>query len=324
MPLQISVCFAPDSGAERWAQALAAAPALQRWQPSAHVWRAEAPHAAPPADYAVVWRPPQAFFDAQPGLKGIFNAGAGVDALHGLQLPAGAALVRLVDAGMASQMADHALWAVLHHQRRMDVYQAQAAAGQWLAHAPQDKADWPVGVLGFGALGQVVAPALAQRGFAVRAWARQPRGSTVPPGLVGAVHHGPAGLADLLRASRVLICLLPLTAATHGLLNRSNLALLQPGALLVNLARGGHVVQADLLAALDDPAHPLDAAVLDVCEPEPAPPDHPLWRHPRITLTPHIAAATLRAESVAQMAQGMAALQRGERPRGWVDRSIGY
>ncbi len=324
MVMRICICFPPDQGAERWAQALAAAPELQPWQPQVEVWKADPKDAAESADYALVWRAPQAFFDAQPLLKGIFTAGAGVDALSGLRLPPAATLVRLVDAGMASQMADHALWAVLHHQRRMDAYQAQARSGQWQPHPPEDKADWPVGVLGFGVLGQAVAQALAQRGFAVRAWARTPREDAVPAGLTDAVYAGESGLVELLQASRVLICLLPLTPQTRGLLDKARLGALKPGALLVNLARGGHVVQADLMAALDDPAHPLTAAVLDVCEPEPAPPEHPFWHHPRIVLTPHIAAATLRAESVAQIAQGISALQRGERPSGWVPPQRGY
>ncbi len=257
-----------------------------------------------PADMAVVWKPSQAFFDAQPRLQAVFVAGAGVDALMTLRLPAHVAVVRLEDAGMAAQMIDYVSYGVLRFFREFDHYEQQAQQRQWRARAPQRRSDWPVGLLGYGALGQPVAAALQRMGFPVQAWARSAK-----PDAAVAVHVGQAGLPTFLRATRVLVCMLPLTPDTHHLINAHTLALLRPGACLINVARGGHVQEGDLLAALDQGQ--LHAALLDVCEDEPAAPSHRLWSHPRVTLTPHIAAATLREDAVAQIADKFRQLQRG-------------
>jgi glyoxylate/hydroxypyruvate reductase len=249
-----------------------------------------------PSDVAVVWKPNQAFFDAQPKLKAIFAAGAGVDALLRLSLPAGVPLVRLEDAGMSAQMVEYVCYGVLRFFRGFDRYEQQARQGQWLAHPPEKRSDWPVGLMGYGALGQPVAAALKHMGFPVRAWARSAK-----PNAEIEMHVGDEGLSAFLQGTRVLVCMLPLTDATRHIIGASTLSRLMPGACLINVARGGHVQEADLVAALD--AGRLQGALLDVCEVEPAAGDHPFWRHPRVQLTPHIAATTLRDEAVAQIAQ---------------------
>ncbi len=304
--IALTVCL--PEGAERWAtdlQALLPEAGVSAWQLG-----------APPADYALIWKPPPAFFAEQTLLRAAFAAGAGVDGLLALRPPPGLPIYRLEDAGMGVQMAEYVLAAVLRWYRGLDRYAEQAAQGRWQPQPPQQKSDWPVGLLGCGVLARPVIEALQQLHFPVQAWARTPR-----DGLGVPVHTGAAGLAALLQTSRVVVALLPLTAETRGLLSLERLALMQPGAYLINVARGGLIDEAALLQLLDS-GH-LAGAALDVCASEPAGPEHPFWRHPRIQLTPHIAAATLRDESLAQVVSKLRALLRGEMVSGLVG-SQGY
>ena len=298
-----------DTKAEPWLQGLAAAlpgADITVWQPG-----------APVADYAVVWAPPQQFLDEQQGIQALFNIGAGVDALLQRRLPPGARVVRLDDAGMAVQMAEYVCHAVIRHFREFDQYEASMRAGQWAYRKPRLRQDLPVGVMGLGVLGERVAKALAQFEFPVNGWSRSPK---VIDGI--RAFSGQDGFNDFLAASRVLVNLLPLTPETQDILNRDILARLQPGGYLVNVARGAHLVEDDLLALLDS-GH-LAGATLDVFRTEPLPVGHPFWNHPRITLTPHTSARTLRDESIAQIAGKIAALERGEAIAGVVDPVRGY
>ncbi len=306
--MRIAVCLT-DQRVEPWLEGLQAA------LPGAHVY-AWTP-GAPPADHAVVWAPPQAFIDGQPGLRTLFNIGAGVDALMKLRLPATLRVVRLDDAGMAVQMAEYVCHALIRHFREFDGYEADTAQGQWSFRKPRTRSEFPVGVLGLGVLGARVAQAVASFEFPVHGWSRTPRAL---PGVT--CHAGDAQLPAFLAATRVLVCLLPLTPATTGLLRHETLSQLRPGAYVINVARGAHLVDDDLLALLDS-GH-LVGATLDVFRTEPLPPDHPFWRHPKITITPHTSARTLRAESIAQIAGKIRALQRGEPVAGVVDPLRGY
>lgn len=269
------------------------------------------------ADYAVVWRAPQAFFDGATRLRAIFAAGAGVDALLALRLPAGVPVVRLEDAGMGAQMAEYVVQAVLHRFRSFDRYARQQSVSRWQAHPPESHADWPIGILGLGTLGVPVARALRQLGFPVAGWTRTPR--TLHD---ITCHHGREGLGHLLSGTRVLVDMLPLTPDTRDLIDGALLGALRPGAYFINVARGEHVVEADLLAALDSGR--LAGATLDVCRNEPAGEGHPFWAHPGIVLTPHIAAATLRPQAVRQIADGIGALERGDPVPGRVRPERGY
>lgn len=306
--MRITVCCT-DTKVAPWIAGLRAAlpgAQVEEWQPG-----------APQADHAMVWAPPQQFLDEQPGLKGIFNIGAGVDALMKLRLPPRALVVRLDDAGMSVQMAEFVCHAVIRHFRELDVYERDAAAGRWGFRKPRARADFPVGVLGLGVLGQRVAQALAAFEFPVRGWSRRPKE-------VAGIQcfAGPEQLDDFLAGTRVLVNLLPLTAETRDLLDRRTLGRLLPGGYLVNVARGAHLVESDLLALLDE-GH-LAGAALDVFRTEPLPAEHPFWRHPKITVTPHTSARTLREESVAQIARKILAFERGEPIAGVVDRHRGY
>ena len=283
--------------------------------PHAHV--SEWQPGAPQADVAVVWQPSQQFIDEQPGLKAMFNIGAGVDALLRLRLPAAMKIVRLDDAGMAVQMAEYVCHAVIRHFREFDLYEADVAKHQWVQRKPLVRGEFPVGVLGLGVLGERVARALRQFDFPVHGWSRSPRsveGVTC--------HAGQEGLPNFLSSCRVLVNLLPLTPETRDILNRETLSRLQPGGYVINVARGAHLVEEDLLALLGS-GH-LAGATLDVFRTEPLPADHPFWSHPKITITPHTSARTLREESIAQIAAKILAFERGEAVVGMVDPARGY
>ena len=272
-----------------------------------------------PADYAVVWQPPRAMLQTRTGLKGIFNLGAGVDGIMALgdALPAGVPVVRLDDAGMGVQMAEYVSHAVLHYFRRFDDYAMQQREGKWRFLKPHDKRDFGIGILGLGILGGRIAQALGEFGFTLHGWSRSPKDV---PGVT--CHAGEAGLDAFLAASRVLVCILPLTSETRGILNRATLEKLPKGAYVVNVARGGHLVEQDLLALVQS-GH-IAGATLDVFSEEPLPPAHPFWQEPRITITPHAAAVTLRGDSVRQIAGKIAQLERGEPIAGVVDPLKGY
>jgi glyoxylate/hydroxypyruvate reductase A len=272
---------------------------------------------APAADYAVVWAPPQAFLDEQPGLRAVFNIGAGVDALLKLRLPPTARVVRLDDAGMSVQMAEYVCHAVIRHFREFDGYEADVQQGRWSYRKPRSRADFAVGVMGLGVLGSRVAQALRVFEFPVNGWSRSPKALDGVRGF-----SGREGFNDFLAASRVLVNLLPLTPDTQDILNRDTLSRLQPGGYIVNVARGAHLVDEDLLALLDE-GH-LAGATLDVFRTEPLPAGHPFWAHPKITVTPHTSARTLRDESIAQIAGKIRALEQGEPIAGIVDPVRGY
>lgn len=306
--LNITICVAQTKH-EPWEQGLRAAlpgATVSTWKPG-----------DPPADHAVVWAPPQAFLDEQPGLKAMFNIGAGVDALMKLRLPSGCKVVRLDDAGMSVQMAEYVCHAVIRHFREFDGYEADVREGRWSYRKPRTRSEYPVGVMGLGVLGERVAHALGVFEFPVHGWSRSPK-------RIDGVqcHSGGDGFNTFLSSCRVLVNLLPLTSETTGILNRETLSLLQPGGYLVNVARGAHLVEEDLLALLEN-GH-MAGATLDVFRTEPLPAEHPFWTHPKVVVTPHTSARTLRDESIAQIAGKILAFERGEAIAGLVDPVRGY
>jgi len=306
-PLRISFCALTDP--LPWFEALC----KELPQTQLEAWSS----GAQPADYAIVWAPPQQFFDEQTQLKAVFNMGAGVDALLKRKIAAQLPIVRLNDAGMGVQMAEYVCHALIRHTRQFDVFEAQARAGQWNEPVPLERGHYPVGILGMGVLGERVARAVAALDFPVLAWSRSAKQVPGVTSLLGATQ-----LPAFLAQTRVLVNLLPLTLETENLLNRSTLTQLLPGAYLINVARGRHVVEEDVLALLDS-GH-LAGATLDVFRTEPLPPEHAFWRHPRVTVTPHIAGRTLVPETVAQIAGKIRALEAGLPIEGMVDRSRGY
>jgi glyoxylate/hydroxypyruvate reductase len=312
--MRISFCCS-DTKPQPWVDGLQAAfpeADVTLWSPGAGL-----------ADYAVVWQPPQQFFDEQPQLKGIFNIGAGVDALMKLRLPTGVPVVRLDDAGMSAQMAEFVCHAVIRHFRELDGYEADVAQGKWSYRKPRLRTDYPIGVMGLGVLGQRVGRALAQFDFPVNGWSRSPKAMEGVQCFSGEV--GGQGFHDFLAASRILVCLLPLTPDTQDIMNRDTLSRLRPGGYVINVARGAHLVEEDLLALVDSGY--LAGATLDVFRVEPLPADHPFWKHPKITVTPHTSARTLREESIAQIARKIRSLAGGapiSTLAGVVDPKKGY
>ena len=306
--MKITICFA-SLPPEPWVQA------VQQAFPAAEVYAWGS--GAPQADHAIVWAPPQQFIDEQSGLQALFNIGAGVDALLQLKLPSSLKVVRLDDAGMSVQMAEFVCHAVIRHFREFDGYDADTQAGKWSYRKPRSRADFAVGVMGLGVLGERVAKALQVFDFSVNGYSRSPKDL---PGI--RCFSGAQALPDFLAATRVLVNLMPLTPETENILNQSTLSQLQQGGYVINVARGKHLVDEDLLALIDS-GH-LAGAALDVFRTEPLPADHVFWQHPKITVTPHTSARTLREESIAQIVGKMQALQRGEPINGVVEHQRGY
>jgi glyoxylate/hydroxypyruvate reductase len=269
------------------------------------------------ADHAVVWSPPQAFIDEQTQLQNLFNIGAGVDALLKLQLPDKLNVVRLNDAGMSVQMAEYVCHAVIRYFREFEHYAQDAAAKRWSFRKPAVRSEFAVGILGAGVLGSKVAAALKQFEFPVNVWSRTAKAL---PGIQS--FAGQEQLSEFLNATRVLVNLLPLTSETENILNRANLSQLQPGAFLINVARGKHLLEQDLLDLLQE-GH-MAGATLDVFRTEPLPQDHAFWQHPKINITPHTSARTLRDESIAQIASKIKAVYAGQPIEGRVSRERGY
>jgi glyoxylate/hydroxypyruvate reductase A len=291
--------------------------ALQRALPGARIesWTAGS---VCEADYALLWKPPPALLEGLRGVKAVFNLGAGVDSIPDLAaIPRTAPLVRLDDAGMAEQMVEYVTHAALRHYREFDVYAEQQRGGLWQPRPRRSKGDFVVGILGAGVLGAAVAGALATLHFPVRTWSRARRA------VVGVTSFaGMAELDEFLSATHLLVCLLPLTRDTEGILDRKRLSRLPSGAYLVNVARGALLVDADLLLLLDT-GH-LAGATLDVFRDEPLPREHRFWHHPRVVLTPHVSAVTLVEESVQQIADKIRRLEAGLPISGVVDRDRGY
>ena len=274
-----------------------------------------------PVDYLAVWKPASQLLEKQTKLKGIVNLGAGVDALlNNPALPRGVPIVKLRDAGMAPLIADYVRYGVLHFQRDFDRYLAHESDASWREIAVVDKADWPVGVLGLGAIGAYVAQALVEDGFPVYGWSRSPKS------LDGiSCHHGDDGLPELLGKVRTLVTLLPDTAATHGIINAKTLAQLPEGASLINPGRGALIDESALLDALGPGQQEgrLRGAILDAFTEEPLPRSNPLWGHPRVRITPHMAGPTSMSAAIDQVVEALQAMENGEVIQ-TVDPQAGY
>jgi glyoxylate/hydroxypyruvate reductase A len=280
------------------------------------VWHAGMREAV--CDYAVLWAPPAALLAQLTHVKAIFLAGAGVDAvLKFSKVLPDAPIIRLGDAGMGVQMAEYVTHAVLRYFRRFDDYEKQARRGIWAPLPEFDKHEFTVGVLGMGVLGSRVLGALGHFGFPLRGWSRTPKNVD---GV--ACYAGMDSLAEFLAGTRVLVSMLPLTPETTNLLDRARLSLLPQGAYLINVARGALVAEPDLLTLIRS-GH-LAGATLDVFRNEPLPAPHPFWDEPRITMTPHISALTVRRDSVRQIAGKIGKLEHGEPVADVVDRTRGY
>ena len=286
-----------------WVDAVADGTSSERWRS---------------AEIAVVANPQPGRLAGCGQLKLIQSLWAGVDRLLAdTTLPTGVPLARMVDPAMNRAMAETATWAVLSLHRRAFDYAAQQRRTAWQP-LPQKRADEvSVLVLGLGEMGRTTARQLAGLGYAVTGWSARPH---VVDGVASVA--GWAALPAALGAADIVVNLLPLTAETRGLFDRARLAQMRPGAGLVNLARGAHVVEADLLAALNSGR--LGHAVLDVFDTEPLPTTHVFWFHPQVTVWPHAAAQTDLRTATAVVAANVEAIRRGEAPSHLVERARGY
>jgi len=269
-------------------------------------------------EYALAWKPEPGLLARFPNLKLIQSLGMGVDHIFVVpDLPAGVPVARLVDPDMVRQMGEYVIFAALRHHRRMDEYDANQRAGLWHQAGLRDTPLVRAGVLGLGAIGGDTAMKLAALGFQVAGWSRTPKS------LKGIESfHGDDGFAAFLQRTDILVCLLPLTPETLGILDAAAFAALPKGAYVINLARGGHVVEDDLLAAIDR-GH-IAGATLDVFQTEPLPDGHPFWAHPKIHVTPHIAGLTNPRTSAAQVIENIRRVRSGEAPLNLVDAARGY
>jgi glyoxylate/hydroxypyruvate reductase A len=277
-----------------------------------------------PADirYACVWKPPAGLLAGFPNLKAILSLGAGADdLLADPELP-DVPVVRIVDPDLTMRMTEYVVLHVLMYHRRQRLYDAQQRERRWLEHSQPVASEVVVGIMGLGVLGTSAAQMLQRIGFKVVGWSRTPKAL---PGVEA--FHGARGLEPFLRQSEILVCLLPATPATRGIVNLDLLHKLGrhgalQGAYLINAGRGALQVDADILAALEEGS--LAGAVLDVFPTEPLPIESPLWGHPKVTITPHNAAQAVPQTLAMSVLQQIDRIERGHPPENTIDRAIGY
>ncbi|MBI5275778.1 MAG: glyoxylate/hydroxypyruvate reductase A [Burkholderiales bacterium] len=267
--------------------------------------------------FLCAWEPPAQIAETFPQLEVLFSVGAGVDQFDFSALPADLAIVRMVEPGLTACMCEYVSWAVLSLHREMPAYLRQQRRSVWQEHPVRPAGTRRVGVMGMGALGRAALAQLRLLGFDCAGWSRSMHNV---PGV--RCFAGDAQLDEFLAATDILVCLLPLTPQTRGILSRRVFDALPEGAALVNAARGGHVVEDDLLSALERGR--LSAAILDVCEPEPLPQGHAFWDHPRIWLTPHVAASTQAETAIESLLDNLRRHEAGLPLEGAVDRARGY
>ncbi len=297
--------------------------ALRQLAPQVPVWQDAETAPADEVEAVLAWRLKPGWLARWPRLRVLCSTGAGVEKLLVPDLPAQLPVTRTVDPQQAQALAQYTLAAVLRHLRQLPLYAAQQAQSTWKRHPQRPRMESRMGVLGQGEVGQAVARAALALGLPVSLWGRARRGI---PGVTDAVGvHQWAGAEELpllLQDSAVLVNTLPLTTATQGLLDRRLLGLLPRGAHLVNIGRGETVVEDDLRHALDQGL--LHSATLDVFEREPPPPEHWVWQHPRVTVTPHIAGEARAEVTAAQCLEALQCARAGQPVPRQVDRSAGY
>jgi glyoxylate/hydroxypyruvate reductase A len=306
----------PEDAEACWLDLLRAA--LPGAQVFPRPWGSPVDPVAPAADYVVAYGKCESLFDEQRRPKAIFALSAGVRHLLTLpNIPRGVPIIRLEDAGMAEQMIRYVESAALRVVQHLDVYARQQREACWEQHDPRAPSSAKAGVMGLGVIGAQVARALAAKGFAVRGYARSAK---EVDGV--AVFAGDSALDAFLDDLDFLVCVLPGTRATDGILNRRTLSRLADGAHVVNIGRGAALVEEDLIALLD--SGKIGGATLDVFRKEPLPADHPFWRRPEIVVTPHVSGLTVPDAAIAQIADKIIRLERSEPVSGVVAIERGY
>ena len=286
-------------------------PLLQQALPQDHFFSTPEKH----IDVALVATPPAGTLARLKGVKLIQSLWMGVEKLLADPgLPKGVPLARCIDPGMVAAMSESVLAHVLDWHRHLYRYRAQQDERQWRRRKQYLAADRTIGILGLGELGSDAARKLLALGFNVAGYSRRPKNL---PGVKGFTE-----LQPMLKETDALVCLLPLTAQTRGILNGRHLKLLKKHGCVINMARGGHLVVPDLIRELDS-GH-LAHAYLDVFDTEPLPASDPLWKHPGVTITPHSAALTEPRTAVPKIVDNIERVRRGEQPLHLVDYAAGY
>ncbi len=269
-------------------------------------------------DYALVYWPPHGLIASLPNVKAVLSIAAGCDhILADPQLPDHLPIVRMVDDYLAAMMAEYAVYGVLHFHRDMHYYRREQLADRWSRAWPLYTPDTAVGILGLGAIGSDCARKLGVMGFQVHGWSREQKNM---PGVT--CHSGANGLLAMAGQCRYLVCVLPLTARTEGIINAELIAAMPEGGYIINIARGGHQVDGDLLAALD--SGQLGGIFLDVFNEEPLPADHPYWQHDKVWMTPHVAGELVPRSCAKSVAANIRRIEAGQPVPDLFDKSRGY
>lgn len=267
--------------------------------------------------YLITWEPPENIPQLFPNLQAVFSTGAGVDQFDMSRLPDHIPLVRMIESGIIDGMVEYVTMSVLALHRNLPAYLRAQAQQRWEPALFPPAHRIRVGVLGLGVLGQAVIRNLQHFGYTCMGWSRSGRAVESIP-----TFGGNAGLKDMLAQTDILVCLLPLTTETQGFLNAKRFGQLPRSASLVHVGRGGHLIEGDLLEALDT-GH-LAHAIVDVTPQEPLPADNPLWSHPNVWITPHIASITQPETAVQSFIDNVRRIEANQTPHGLVDRSKGY
>jgi glyoxylate/hydroxypyruvate reductase A len=294
---------------------------LRAMLPAETIWESSESADPESVEAILAWQLKPGVLSRYANLRLVCATAAGVEKITAMpDLRDDVSVMRVVDPLVNTGLAQYVLLMVLQHMRALPLFIAQQRAHDWTRHRPPDPYTLTAGILGMGEVGRTVAAALRIAGLNVCGWSRTFNPTKEVADV--AVFHGATGLRECLARSNYLVCALPLTAETRGVLNRETLAWLPRGAYVINVARGGHVVEDDLIALLD--AGHLGGAALDVQEIEPLPAASPLWDHPAITITPHIAAQASVATVCAQFAANWRRLKAGQAMVNVIDRALGY
>jgi len=289
--------------------------AIREQQPNVKLYVYPEEHDAQEITYAVTWKHPKGVFNKYPNLEVIASIGAGVDhIISDPEIPKKALITRIIDSQLTTDMSSFVLSLVLDKMRNIS---AHHSAKNWSPMPYQTTEDEKIGVMGLGELGRAAAQTLSKNGFNVSGWSKTKK-------QIGGVttHHDQKGLHDFLKNTSILVCLLPLTPETENILNKELFEKLPKGAYIINVARGEHLVEHDLLEMIDN-GH-LSGASLDVFRTEPLPQEHPFWKHPKIHITPHIASVTDPKKVVSQLLENYKRMLENKPLKNIVDLKKGY
>jgi len=305
------IFYSPINPAEVWEAE------LKKHLPDLEFRRWDAPGDEAEIDMALCWKPPPGGLAKFPNLKVIFSLAAGIDhLLTDPELP-DVPIVRMVEPSLTAGVAEYVVLHTLRHHKDQRRFEEQQKARVWAEYFAPPAAKRRVGIMGLGEIGAEAARMLAAIGFDTAGWSRTPK---QVEGV--ASFHGANQLDAFLARTDILVCLLPKTAQTEGILDAVLLAKLPRGASLINAGRGDQLVEADLLAALE--SGQLSEATLDVFRTEPLPPDHPFWSHPKVTVTPHSAGDPFPDAAAKIVAENIMRFRRGEPLQHLFDRKAGY